>query len=98
MKRLSIFASVIVVGFGVVSGFHGNSRSNFQNATMNVAQVADGAFRDGLYLGKLAGERGVESHAPIGRWARAEDRASFKAGYQRGYNESASSHSALATR
>jgi hypothetical protein len=47
----------------------------------------DGAFRDGLYLGKLAAQsRRVQSPA-IGRWSSDEDRASFAAGYRLGYKQ-----------
>ena len=87
MKRLSFFASVIAFGLGMVLGFHGNRHHNLPRANDNVSQTTDGAFRDGLYLGKLAAKRGDESHIAIARWATAEDRASFTAGYKRGYNE-----------
>jgi hypothetical protein len=46
----------------------------------------DGAYRDGLYVGKLAAESGRRSRPPIGRWSDEKDRASFLAGYQRIYN------------
>jgi hypothetical protein len=51
------------------------------------AQTAtDGAFRDGLYVGRLAAEAGRPNLPQVGRWSNAGDRASFVAGYQRGYN------------
>ncbi len=40
-----------------------------------------------LYLGRLAAERGIAPRVARGRWATAEDRASFTAGYERGYKE-----------
>jgi hypothetical protein len=46
----------------------------------------DGAYRDGLYVGKLAAESGRRSRPPVGRWSGEKDRASFLAGYQRTYN------------
>jgi len=49
--------------------------------------AADGAFRDGLYLGQLAAEHGRSVRPAIGRWSSQQDRAMFAAGYQRGYNE-----------
>lgn len=54
----------------------------------------DGAYRDGLYLGKLAAESGRRSRPPIGRWSGEKDRASFLAGYEHTYNAriSQSSH------
>lgn len=85
MKRFSFFALVIALGLAMV--FHRNQQPNFPSANDSVNQATDGAFRDGLYLGKLTAERGAESHVAVARWATAEDRASFKAGYHRGYNE-----------
>jgi hypothetical protein len=52
------------------------------------AQLAsDGAFRDGLYIGKLAAGRGRPQHPLTGRWSTEKDRASFAAGYRRGYDD-----------
>jgi hypothetical protein len=48
--------------------------------------AVDGAYRDGLYLGKLTAESGRQSRPPIGRWSTEMDRASFRAGYERGYS------------
>jgi len=52
------------------------------------AQMAgDAAYRDGVYLGKLARTAKSPMHPPIGRWSTEKDRASFAAGYRQGYNE-----------
>jgi hypothetical protein len=62
--------------------------------------AADGAFRDGLYLGKLSAERGQPLRPTVGRWSTGEDRSRFDAGYRRGYAEtlaSANSGSAPST-
>ena len=56
-----------------------------QNAEVQLAN--DGAFRDGLYLGKLAHVANRQVHPPIGRWSTEKDRAAFAAGYQRGFGE-----------
>lgn len=87
MTRLSFFTSLIAIGLGVVSGLEAVRRPYTPIARENASRNSDGAFRDGLYLGKRAAGRGAESHIAIGRWATAENRASFTAGYQRGYNE-----------
>jgi hypothetical protein len=50
--------------------------------------AADGAFRDGLYLGKLAAEAGQRLRPAIGRWSTEQDRAMFTDGYWRGYSDS----------
>jgi hypothetical protein len=85
MKGFSLFAFVVALGMGTTSMLR--TGQNNQLSTGTAAQITDGAFRDGLYLGSLAAERGAEPHAAIGRWATQEDRSSFAAGYQRGYRE-----------
>ncbi len=76
----------------------GADRSSFTNgyqqayiesfsADRQAALATDVAFRDGLYLGELAARRGEEPRISEGRWSNQADRASFKAGYQQGYNE-----------
>jgi hypothetical protein len=87
MKRLSLFAAVIALGMGTASWLHGDRRVAYFSANDNVAQTTNGAFRDGLYLGRLAAERGIAPRVARGRWATAEDQASFTAGYERGYKE-----------
>jgi hypothetical protein len=52
--------------------------------------ATDGAYRDGLYLGKLTAQSGLPPVPPTGRWATERDRASFLAGYRRGFNSAAS--------
>ena len=47
----------------------------------------DGAFRDGLYLGKLTARDGNEQHIASGRWSTVKDRSSFIDGYHRAYAE-----------
>ncbi|HEY3974816.1 MAG TPA: hypothetical protein VGM18_17555 [Candidatus Sulfotelmatobacter sp.] len=49
--------------------------------------ATDGAFRDGLYVGKLDLAAGRQLRPTVARWSSEGDRASFIAGYQRGYNE-----------
>ena len=49
--------------------------------------ATNAAYRDGLYLGRLAAEQGSPAHFATGRWARTEDRGDFVAGYQESYNE-----------
>jgi len=87
MKRLSLFASVIALGMGTASMLHGDRPVAHFSANDNVAQTTNGAFRDGLYLGRLAAERGIAPRVARGRWATAEDQASFTTGYERGYKE-----------
>jgi hypothetical protein len=52
------------------------------------AQTAnDAAFRDGLYLGRLAHAANRQMRAPVGRWSTEKDRASFAAGFEQGLGE-----------
>jgi hypothetical protein len=52
-----------------------------------VQKANDAAFRDGLYLGRLAHAANRQMRAPIGRWSTEKDRASFAAGFQQGISE-----------
>jgi hypothetical protein len=47
------------------------------------------AYRDGLYVGKLAAQRGEQRLAPVGRWSAQGDRDAFLAGYQQANAETA---------
>lgn len=47
----------------------------------------DAAFRDGVYLGKLARAENRRRRPPIARWSTEKDRASFTAGYRQGFGE-----------
>jgi len=85
MRRLSWFASAIALSVGTASMLHGGRPVAYSSANDNVAQTTNGAFRDGLYLGRLAAEGGIAPRVARGRWATPEDQASFTAGYERGY-------------
>ena len=97
MKLLSLYASVIALSM-VPMLYSGRNHNSSAANDDNVAQITDGAFRDGLYLGKLAADGGGEPHVAVGRWATAEDRSSFTAGYQRGYSELLASRAELDNR
>jgi hypothetical protein len=88
MKTISLFALAMTLGMGTASMLNTDNH----NSNQAVVQNADAAFRDGLYLGRLAGEAGAEPHVARGRWATLGDRALFSAGYQEGYRGSLASH------
>jgi hypothetical protein len=46
---------------------------------------ADGAYRDGLYLGRLDAQAGRVSRPAVARWSRETDRDMFRAGYEEGF-------------
>ena len=87
MKTSALFALVVALGIGTASMLRTDHHNHFSSPNENAAQSTDGAFRDGLYLGTLAAQRGAESHIAVGRWAASQDRSSFTAGYQQGYSD-----------
>jgi len=91
MKTISLFALALTLGMGTASMLHHTSNQS-------AAQTTDAAFRDGLYLGRLAAEAGAEPHIARGRWATLGDRALFAAGYQQAYSDSLASRRDPATR
>jgi len=44
--------------------------------------ATNGAYRDGLYLGTLAAERGELPHIAFGRWSKGSDHDAFVEGYK----------------
>lgn len=79
---VTIVASLIMMSYALIT------------TTVNANQVTpvsnvslDGAFRDGLYLGKLDAVQNRQPHLSSGRWSSDRDRASFIAGYETGYGQ-----------
>jgi len=87
MKTIFFVTLLAALGIGTASLLRADHQNHFASPNQTVAQATDGAFRDGMYLGKLAAESGAASHVAIGRWSTPQDRSSFTAGYQQGYNE-----------
>lgn len=85
MDKLFTLALAIAVCLGTTALLANSGRATGQNADAQI--TADGAFRDGLYVGRVAAEAGRPLHPQIGRWSNEHDRTSFAAGYRRGYNE-----------
>lgn len=89
MNRLLIVG--LAVGcMGTSSMVFQGIRTARQNPSIEAQAATDGAFRDGLYLGKLARAANAENRPPIGRWSNASDRASFARGYRQGYDAAGS--------
>jgi len=61
-----------------------------QNKAASIELNNDAAFRDGLYLGRLAQAENRTMRPPVGRWSTEKDRASFAAGFQQGLGERSS--------
>jgi len=79
--------AVIVIGMGATAILSRSDNKVSAAANGEIRLAADGAYRDGLYLGKLAAESGQPAHAAIGRWSAEQDRSMFTVGYVRGYDE-----------
>lgn len=77
MKSL-LSVLVIASAAGIVAGIGPGENS--------AASEASAAYRDGVYLAKLAVRRGGAPHVAVGRWSTAEDRSAFIAGYERSYS------------
>ncbi|MGA6983653.1 MAG: hypothetical protein WBZ11_19015 [Candidatus Sulfotelmatobacter sp.] len=87
MTKLSTFALAIAVSLGTTAMLDNRPHTINPNAGAEAQLSADSAFRDGIYQGKLASERGQPLSPSVGRWSAAQDRAMFAAGYSRGYSE-----------
>jgi hypothetical protein len=85
MGKLSTTALAIVVCLGSTAMLTNRNRTVASNASAEANWATDGAFRDGLYLGKLAAEHGQAPHPALGRWSTNRDRSQFADGYRRGY-------------
>jgi hypothetical protein len=79
-----------ILAFLLAMGFVGSAMVVQRVGTTQdpAAQMAnDGAFRDGLYVGRLAHAANREMRPPVGRWSTEKDRASFVAGYRQAFAE-----------
>ena len=87
MGKLFTFTLAIAVCLGTTAFLASHDRA-VGSCHASAALAANAAFRDGLYVGKLAAEAGRPMRAPAGRWSTDADRARFVAGFERGYNDS----------
>jgi hypothetical protein len=91
MKRYSTWIAALVI-FGAAAGIAkerivmAERGMSEQRETRN-QQVSSAAFRDGLYMGKLAAERGDSAHIATARWATEADRTQFATAYQQSYSD-----------
>jgi hypothetical protein len=86
MKKLSVYMLVIALSAGSAATVQRAMRIQADSDT-NVLIDTNGAFRDGLYLGKLAARNGEPPHIAIARWATDKDRSAFREGYERGFSQ-----------
>jgi hypothetical protein len=88
MSKLSAYAFAFAACLGTMAMLANGNGKVIATEGIEARFAADGAFRDGLYLGKLAAEGGQPLRLAIGRWNTEQDRAMFSAGYHRGYESS----------
>jgi hypothetical protein len=86
MDKIFTFAVAMAVCLGKTA-LLANSGPAARRRSADSYLAADGAFRDGLFVGRLAAESGRPARPLIGRWSSEQDRSAFVAGYRRGYNE-----------
>jgi hypothetical protein len=86
MDKILTFALALAVSLGTTAVL-ANSRPAARQRQRDEQRATDGAFRDGLYVGRLAAESRRPLSPQIGRWSSDRDRSSFVAGYRRGYDD-----------
>jgi hypothetical protein len=86
MEKIFILVLALSVSLGATAMLANGRHATRPGQTLNMKLSADGAFCDGLYIGKLAAKRGQPQTPPVGRWSNERDRASFVDGYRRGYS------------
>ena len=87
MDKIIAFALALAVGLGTTAVLANSGPAAQQRQREDAQKATDGAFRDGLYVGRLAAESGRPLLPQIGRWSSDRDRTSFIAGYRRGYDD-----------
>jgi len=88
LGKLSTYALAVAVCLGTTAMLAISNRTVAASTSNETRFAADGAFRDGLYLGKLAAKRDQPLRPAVGRCSTDQDRSMFAAGYRRGYDES----------
>jgi hypothetical protein len=84
MKKILLSITVVALCLGTIAMIRSESAREQNPKPRSISQIANGPYRDGLYLGTLATKRGRHVGIPTGRWAQPEDRAAFAAGFQEG--------------
>ena len=87
MKKIGLYVLIIVLSVGSAAMVQSAMRTQSLHSDGSALTATNGAFRDGLYLGKLAAKNGEEPRIVTGRWVKDEDRSAFRAGYYRGFHQ-----------
>lgn len=93
-KSLSVVLAILAAPWGVATvGLAGHASWSRQGNIDSVREI-DGAYRDGFFWGELDAQHGRKAQPSVARWNSDKDRASFKAGYEKGYREARDSSNA----
>jgi hypothetical protein len=84
MGRILLY-SLVVLGLSATARVAVSSGRTQPRGKPEAVLAADGAFRDGLFVGQFSAANRLANRPPVGRWSTQQDRAMFLAGYQRGY-------------
>ncbi|MGH9498061.1 MAG: hypothetical protein ACRD3L_02875 [Terriglobales bacterium] len=87
MRRSALYVFTMVFALSALATLTKVAAHQTQVVTSYRGQASDGAYRDGLFQGKIDATRGRQPHLTSGRWSTDLDRASFISGYRRGYRE-----------
>jgi len=88
MYRLSAIALMLAACIGTTVALANGRQTSRRNLNDSTRLATDGAFRNGLYLGRFSAQHKLPRRPTIGRWSSLQDRSSFLAGYSRGYDRS----------
>jgi hypothetical protein len=88
MNKHFLFGAVMILAL-LSTVWSAVSAQTRQLARTETLQATDGAYRDGLFLGRLDARAGRNRRACVGRWSSQTDRASFASGYEDGYARAA---------
>ena len=87
MNNVSVFllttALIIASAWPIAKTVSANNPAN----RLAVSRSSAGAYRDGLFLGRLDVQAGRQVRVAVGRWNYDADRALFRAGYHDGYGQ-----------
>ena len=88
MNKHFLFGGVVSLAL-LLTVWSGVSAQTRQAGTVETVRATDGAYRDGLFLGRFDAKAGRNHSVCVGRWSAASDRASFGSGYEDGYAQTA---------
>jgi len=79
-RHWALYGMIAVMVAGLVGAM---GAAGAREALSRAPRFNDAAYRDGLYQGRLAAERG-DTVPSVGRWSAAEKREHFGIGYREG--------------